>query len=222
MTTLPKPTFDYPPTDLYPILSEASQRPALLSVMIGRLLDILRYKFSSTENIYRDELKHLIWKADTAQTGILILPGFETADSNQQADMFPRIVLSAGQLQLVPAYESISHGQMTNGDGQWADGKFHNGSSHYAAFEGVVTIKAVSRGSLEALLIAEDIFMWLLTLRTTLEKDLTLSSCEVSVVNGPKASEAYKGSYEAGVPLKWSSGMYWRVVPEGPPFADLS
>lgn len=222
MAILPKPLFTNPPTDLHPEPSVAERRPALISVMMGRLLDAVKYKFSTPDNIYRDELKHLIYTKDQSTTAIYIMPGFETTGNDQQADTFPRVVMSAGQLSIIPALEGVSHGQYATSEEYTKDGVFQNGSIHSAGISGQLSIKAVSRGSLEALLIAEDIFMWLLTLRTVLERDLTLSDCGISVVSGPKPSEQYKGCYEADVPVSWSSGMCWRLTPPGPPLAEMS
>lgn len=214
MTLLDKPTFDFPPT-LLPGTGCTYSKPITQSVMIAYMLSSLRYKFTTPENIYYDELKHMMWSENLDESYIHITPSFRTAQDDQAKDKFPRIIVGAGGMAVQP---SSRPGVQSNSSFTGQD--LHAGLNHYRELTGKIALNVVSRGDYESLLLAEDIFMWLLTLEDDIAKDLSLNSIEVSVVEGPSSTEQYKDCYISTVPVTWVSGISWRSIADGPAFAD--
>lgn len=213
MPNVPKPNFTVEPTPM----GEVNKCPVVLqSTLISQVLKSLQYKFSTPENIYHMELKSLLWTKDDDTSRILIIPSLKTARGTTNADVFPRVVLSSTGFKVnETSRRSIRNNSSLTGNG------VHVGTNHYIEIDGALVITVVSRGDYEALLLAEDIFMWLVPLEEVIAKDLTLSSFEISVVNGPTVSEQYKDCYVASMGVSWRSGMGWRTVPDGPAFADV-
>ena len=214
MPLVDKPTFDFPPTIL-PGSGCSYDKPITQSVMVAYMLSSLRYKFSVTENIFYEELKHLKWSDNMDESHIHITPSFHTAADDMAKDKFPRIVVTpSGMMVNQSTRPGISINTYHTGQ------KLHAGLNHYRELEGKITLNIVSRGDYESLLLAEDVFLWILTLENDIARDLKLTSLEVSVVEGPTQTEQYKDCYISTVPVMWISGMSWRSIADGPAFAD--
>ena len=92
-----KPDFTFKATDK---TLQSVCRVSAQSTLISLLLKSLHYKFSTEENILNDELRDMVWDADSNQTKILIVPSFQTAGGANEVDIFPRVVISGQGMQV--------------------------------------------------------------------------------------------------------------------------
>lgn len=207
------PDFDLRPTEMPD--GEPVRRPVLQSAVIARLLRSIQYKFSVPDNIHHEELKGLVWSPDEEARRILVTTSFKSPAGTASAEVFPRVVISGAGMEVDNSHRSsIVNNSLLTGKGA------HVGTPRYIGVAGAVLISAVSRGDYESLLIAEDVFMWLLPLEDVIRRELHLSLFEVGAVRGPQASEQHKDCHTTTVAAVWRAGMGWRTVPDGPAFAD--
>lgn len=195
--------------------------PCLPSRMLGRVLDILRYKFSRPSSILRAELKDLIWTTDHQTSKIVIVPGFEAAPGNDIANVFPRLTVDLGEFQKVPHMSPIADDDaMTYGGG--SDDGFHGSTKHHATFQSSVSITAASLSGMEALAIAEDVLITLLMFKAEIRDSLQLTHLDVNLLKGPLKNEGPPFCLIAGVRMVWAASIIWDLVPDGLPLVESS
>lgn len=207
-----KPDFTFKATDK---TLQSVCRVSAQSALISLLLKSLHYKFSTEENILNDELRDMVWDADSNQTKILIVPSFQTAGGANEVDIFPRVVISGQGMQV---QENTRPGLSTSS--LTRDG-IHKGVPRTVNIEGRLAINVTSSGEYESLLLGEEIFLWFLYLEPVIAEDLKLSKFDVTVLQGPSASEQYKDRYITTIGITWAAGITWRTVSEGPVFSDI-
>lgn len=194
-------------------------QPVLPSRVLGRLLDVLRAKFSNPANILRAELKNLLYSPDNNSTSIYIVPGFEAAPGSDQANLFPRIAVDAGDMRPLPDLSPVSDGALALGGG--SDDGWLGLSRYISSFAGTAQITVASKSGMEALVIAEDVYLTLLFMKTDIRDHLTLSRFEVTLLKGPQTNEGPPSCLIAGVQIEWAASLTWDTVPDGLPLGDL-
>lgn len=195
--------------------------PCLPSRMLGRVLDVLRYKFSRPSNILRAELTDLLWTADHQTSKLVIVPGFEAAPGSDIANVFPRLTVDLGEFQKAPGMSPIADDDaMTYGGG--SDDGFVGRTTHHATFQSHVSITASSQSGMEALVIAEEVFLTLLMFKAEIRDSLQLTHLDVNLLKGPLKNEGPPFCLIAGVQMVWAASIIWETVPDGLPLVESS
>lgn len=191
------------------------------SRMVGRVLDILRHKFSNPDNIIRGELKDLLYTAEHDTSMLVIVPGFEAAPGSDIANVMPRVTVDVGNFQKVHTLSpGMDDDALTYGGG--SESGWLGRVSHQATFNGVLTINAVSVSGMEALVIAEDILLTLLMLKAEIRDSLQLEHLDVNLLKGPLKHEGPPSCLIAGVQVVWAASIMWDTVPDGLPLVESS
>ena len=194
--------------------------PAMPSRMLGRVLDLLRHKFSNPDNAFRPELRDVIYTEDYETTGIIIAQGFDGHGESDKPDVFPRAIVSPAGFKVSQETSPITDDFLTNATE--TDDLWINRYPMFTSFAGSTLISVASRVGLESLILAEDILLWLLMLKEDTRKKMCLSKFDVTLLEGPKKHDGTPSCYITGVQVDWASGVKWDVVPEGIPIGDLS
>ena len=193
----------------------------LPSRFLGRILDVMRHKFGDPRNIFRAELKDLVWKPDKETSMLFVVPGFEAAPGSDEANVLPRVVVNLGEYRKIPGLSPIVDDDgITLGGG--SDDGYLGRTRHHASFQGSATITAASRSGMEALAIAEDVLLTMLTLKAEIRDSMCLEYLDVASLQGPSKNEGPPSCFIAGVQLGWAASVVWDIVPDGLPLADIS
>lgn len=201
-------------------LPEGSESlPAVPSRMMGRLLDLMRHKFSSPEHIFRPELRDMLYDPAHEDTSLLIVPGFEANPDTDKANVFPRVTVSTGQFQALRDPGPVTEDMMTLTDSR--DG-YLGSHSRMVSFVGTASVTAASRAPFEALAMAEDILIWLTLLREDICCSLRLSRFDATLLEGPTLKEGAPSCHTAGVRIEWATSLVWETVPDGLPLGEIA
>lgn len=192
--------------------------PAVPSRMLGRVMDMLRHKFSNPDNVFRDELRDIVYKDDPETTGIMIVTGFDGDPSADKENVFPRLVVTPGSFNVVEEMSPLTHGALTN---TLMDDDIIHSQTYMATLAGDTTISAASRNGLESLILAEDSMLWLLTMKEDMRKKLRLSKFDVTLLEGPKKNEGVPASWYTVLKVSWASSIMWDIIPDGLPIGDF-
>lgn len=212
---MPFATFPSRPAD------NSREAVCLPSRMLGRLLDVLRHKFSNPANIIRAELKDLIYTQDHSTSQLVIVPGFEAAPGSDLANVLPRVTVDPAEFRKVQTMSPIpGDDAMTLGGG--SDDGWIGRVRHHATFNGAMTISAASHSGMEALVIAEDILLTLLMFKAEIQDSLQLSHLDVTLLKGPLKNEGPPSCLIAGVQIVWAASVVWDTVPDGLPLVESS
>ena len=214
-------TFDkpgcIPPSKMAAACEEQSATPVMPSVMMSRCADLVRQIFSDPANIWHTQIRSMIYKPDVKESQLAVMMGFSTTPDTEQADVFPRIVVLATDTYFGDI-DTVSDGLFTNSDS--APGHvlgMDDGMSHHS---GSINFACSSRNALESLLMAESLAMYFIMYRNYIREDFNLSSFAVRAIKGPRAVDKPAGVYTTDVNVRWSSGMTWSSVEDGPALAD--
>ena len=191
--------------------------PVLPSVLMSRVADLVRFIFSDPANIWHTQIRSMIYDPDYKKTTVAVMMGFSTTPEAEQADVFPRIVIS-GSDAWFGEQSPVPNGLMTN-SGSPGGGVFgmDNGLSSH---NGRLAITCASTNALEALLMAESLAMYCITNRTYIQSDLHVNYFEVKSIRSPKAAERPEGVYESMVTIDWNAFIKWVSVEDLPPIGD--
>lgn len=187
------------------------------SRMLGFLMDMMKFKFSDPDNIYRDELKMYTYSQDESETKLRIVAGFEEPYTNRDADIYPAIIINAPQMQPIDEVNGVLDTRMTLGINS---DDYYNGESNFMCYGGSMEISVKSRGGLEALLLAEDIFLWLVLFNSQIQQDLHLSNFNIKLLSGPIRAEKMDSIFVSQIQLTWATDIKWVVNPVLPSLSD--
>lgn len=203
MTTLKQPQdwgcpipVDKPTTNLDSLITTPSR-------VCGFLLDLLRLKFSNPDNIYHEKLKVYTYSPDSFSTHIKIEPGFDYLDTDNLTDLQPGVVVNMAETTVSDSLNAAS--QSTIGMPQ---DSFFNDVNNVCYYGGHAVIQAVSPSPLESLLLAEDVFLWLMLFQYNILDDLKLSKFTVNLLKGPEKPETRgKQCYVSSVQISWATAF---------------
>lgn len=184
------------------------------SRICGFVLDLMRLKFSNPNNIYHERLRVYTYDKDPLKTHIKIEPGFEYLDVENLANVQPGIIVNPEETQVLP----VGNGSSQNPIGIVGD--FFNTVNDFSMFGGSVVINAVSPGGLESLLLAEDVFLWLLLYQYTIRDDLNLSKFTVNVLKGPQKADSGRPCFISSVQLDWATAIGFSTNTIKPSFSE--
>lgn len=171
------------------------------SRICGFLLDLMRLKFSNPSNIYHEKLRVYTYSPDTFNTHIKIEPGFDYLDTDNLTDLQPGIIVNIAETSVLGPLNGSS--QSTIGIGNDA---FFNSVNDICHYGGDAVIQCVSPSPLESLLLAEDVFLWLILFQYNILDDLKLSKFTVNLLKGPEKPETRgKQCYVSSVQISWAS-----------------
>ena len=214
-------TFEKPgciqPVKLAANCDEGSQTVVLPSVLMSRCADLVRFIFSDPANIWHTQIRSMVFKPDVKESQLAVMMGFSTTPDTEQADVFPRVVVLATDTYFGDI-DPVTDGLFTN-TGSPAGEIFglDNGMSHHS---GGVNFACSSRNALESLLMAESLAMYFIVNKNYIRDDFRLSSFDVRSIKGPRSAEKPEGVYTTDVHVRWSSGMGWSSVEDGPALGD--
>lgn len=172
------------------------------SRVCGFILDLMRLKFSNPDNIYHEKLRVYTYNQNPMETNIKIEPGFDYLDTDTLTDLQPGIVVSMGDTAADTDVNCARQSTLGLSDG------FFNSVNDIALIQGSVVINAVSPSPLESLLLAEDIFLWLLLFQYNIQDDLQLGRFAVKLLKGPEKPDTQgKICFVSSVQLEWSSAI---------------
>ena len=172
------------------------------SRVCGFILDLMRMKFANPDNIYHERLRIYTYDQDNLKTHIKIEPGFDYLDTENLANLQPGVIVNLGETQVLPEGNAASQNSLAISDG------FFTTVNDFACYGGSVIIQAVSPGSLESLLLAEDIFLWLLLFRYQIRDDLHLSKFSVTLLKGPQKPEIQgRSCFVSSVQIEWAAAL---------------
>lgn len=172
------------------------------SRVCGFILDLMRLKFSNPNNIYHERLRIYTYDKDVLKTHIKIEPGFDYLDTENTANLQPGVIVNLGETHVSPEGNCTSQSSLAISDG------FFTTINDFAYYGGSVIINTVSPGSLESLLLAEDIFLWLLLFRYKIHDDLQLSKFSVTLLKGPQKSEGQgRSCFVSSVQVDWAAAI---------------
>lgn len=189
----------------------------LPSVMMSRCADLVRFIFSDPSNIWHTQIRSMVFKPDVKESQLAVMMGFSTTPDTEQADVFPRIVVLATDTYFGDL-DPVTDGLFTN-SGSPAGQVFgmDDGMSHH---NGSVNFSCSSPNALESLLMAESLAMYFIVNKSHIREDMNLSSFDVRSIKGPRAADKPEGIHQTDVLVRWSSGMTWSTVEDGPALAD--
>lgn len=189
----------------------------LPSVMMSRCADLVRGIFSDPANIWHPQIRSMVFRQDVKESMLAVMMGFSTTPDTEQADVFPRVVVLAADTYFGDL-DPVTDGMFTN-SGSPAGEIFglDNGMSHHS---GSVNFACSSTNALESLLMAESLAMYFIVNRNYIREDMRLSSFDVRSIKGPKAADKPEGIHTTDVLVRWSSGMTWSSVEDGPALGD--
>ena len=191
--------------------------PVLPSVMMSRVADLIRFIFSDPGNIWHTQIRSMIYDTDYKKTKVAVMMGFATTPEAEQADVFPRIVVS-GSDAWFGGQSPVTNGLLTySGSPEGEIFGLDNGLSHH---NGRLAITCASTNALEALLMAESLAMYFITNRTYIQSDLHVNYFEVKSVRSPKAAERPEGVYESMLTVDWNAFIKWSSVEDLPAIGD--
>lgn len=187
------------------------------SRMLGFLMDLMRFKFSDSDNIYKEELKTYVYSPDNDETRIRIMPGFEEPNTNDSANIYPAIIVNVPQMQVIEDLTGCTDYRMTvamNNDG------YYTGEGSFIGYGGTAEIVTKARGGLESLLLAEDIFLWLVMYNSQIQQDLHLSNFNIKLLSGPLKTENTDSVFVSKIQIAWATDIKWVVNPVQPSLSD--
>lgn len=193
------------------------KNPVLPSVLMSRVADVIRGMFSDPNNIWHTQIRDMLYSDDLEKTKVFVTMGFSTSPETEQAEAFPRVVINGTDVYLGDL-SPVTDGLLTN-TGAPA-GEVFGLDEGFEHFGGQLQITCVSRGALEALLMAESIMMYFRQNVNYIRHDLCLSAFDVRVLKSPRKAEGAEGLYESSLVVRWSSGMTWSSVQDLPALAD--
>lgn len=185
------------------------------SRICGFLLDLMRLKFSNPDNLYHERLRIYTYDKDPLKTHIKIEPGFDYLDQNNLADLHPGITVDVAETSVLDIGNAADQSTLGFSDGVFL--KEHN----MTAYGGSAVINAISSQPLESLLLAEDIFIWLLLFQYSICNDLQLSKFSVNLLKGPVKPETQgKTYYVSSVQIIWSAAFTYSINNVAPSLSD--
>lgn len=194
-----------------------AQSVVLPSVMMSRCADLVRFIFSDPANIWHPQIRSMLFKPDVKESMLAVMMGFSTTPDTEQADVFPRVVVLATDTYFGDI-DPVTDGLYTNSyspAGQVFG--MDDGMSHHS---GSINFSCVSENALESLLMAESLAMYFIVNKNYIREDMHLSTFDVRYIKGPKAADKPDGKHQTDVLVRWSSGMRWSSVEDGPALAD--
>lgn len=185
------------------------------SRVCGFLLDLMRLKFSNPDNIYHERLRVYTYDSDEFKTHIKIEPGFDYLDTDNLTDLQPGIIVNVAETSVQDSLNGSSQSTLGMSDG------FFNSVNDIAYYGGAVLLQAVSPSPLESLLLAEDIFLWLLLFKYNIQDDLKLSNFSVKLLKGPEKPETRgKTCYVSSVQIEWAASFGFTTNRDVPLFSE--
>jgi hypothetical protein len=214
-------TFEKPsciqPVKMAAQCDEGSTAVVMPSVMMSRCADLVRFIFSDPSNIWHTQIRSMVFNPDVKLSQLAVMMGFSTTPDTEQADVFPRVVVLANDTYFGDI-DPVTDGLFTNTASPSGEVfGLDNGMSHHS---GNINFACSSRNALESLLMAESLAMYFIVNKNYIREDMKLSSFDVRSIKGPKSAEKPEGVYTTDVFVRWSSGMTWSSVEDGPAIGD--
>lgn len=197
--------------------SPGDETVVLPSVFMSRMMDTVRTIFSDPSNIYHPQIRGMIFDPDPVKTKVTVMTGFPSTPESEQADVYPRVVVLSGETWF-GELDPVTGGNFTNTFSP--PGEIFGTEDGMSTHSGNATFSCVSRNPLESLLMAESIAVYFIVYRNSIREDLRLSSFDVRTIKGPTPAAGSESVHETVVQVRWSSGMTWSIVEDGPALAD--
>jgi hypothetical protein len=213
MAVLPEPTWGTP-TNSYGDPSSLCIIKPTPHVITGLILQLIRSQFSDPENIIEPKIRGYIWVDDdteghTIESKIDIIPQNQFNAENVQQR--PSVVVARG-----PVHNKefvISNGPSSGMDSFSGN---YEGDVKHTLIEGTHNIECCGNQSLEADLVAEEIFFRMMEYKSVIKQDLNFSEFDVKVLNGLEEVDENHQHWKAVVVISWKFIYSWQVKPVAP------
>lgn len=181
----------------------AGDSEILFTFVLGAVLEILQWHFSSADTIVDPLLKDLLWTSTKTTTALRVLLSFSEDDPTSQQ---PALVVK-------PLPVSTEKTTDLRRSGIVVSGTDIDSTRHFNFINGKAAIICRSVNGGQSLQLAEEVYRFFLGFAPWIRADLQLSDFKVQGFEGPVKDEKRK-VYETVVAVSWQQEKVWTLEVE--------